>query len=84
MAHAISNREFAHEAAAERLIVKLILNPTLVGPEREAEKARLIDKFHRELNDFSKVDAVALIVHIFGSQRRIQISKPTVGTKIIL
>ena len=46
MAHAIANCEFAHEAAAERLIVKLILNPTLVGPEQEAEKARLIDKFH--------------------------------------
>ena len=52
MAHAIANREYAHEAAAERLIVKLILNPTLVGSEREVEKARLIDKFHRELNDF--------------------------------
>ena len=46
MAHAIANCEFAHELAAEKLIVKLILNPTLVGPEQEAEKARLIDKFH--------------------------------------
>lgn len=53
MAHALKHKKFEHEEAAERLIVKLLLNPNLVGNARENEKARLIDKFHEELADFT-------------------------------
>ena len=53
MSHAIKHKKFAHEEAAERLIVKLLLNPILVGNMRENEKARLIDKFHEEFGDFT-------------------------------
>ena len=53
MSHAIKNKKFAHEQAAERLIVKLLLNPSLTGKSREIEKARLIDKFHQEFDDFT-------------------------------
>jgi hypothetical protein len=34
MSHAIDNKSIKHDQAAERLITKLILNPTLVGSER--------------------------------------------------
>ena len=53
MSHAIKNKKFAHEQAAERLIVKLLLRPSLNGNAREIEKARLIDKFHQEFGDFT-------------------------------
>jgi len=43
MAHAIKHKKFAHEEAAERLIVKLLLSPSFNGNAREIEKARLID-----------------------------------------
>ena len=53
MSHAIKNKKFACKQAAERLIVKLLLNPSLTGNSREIEKARLIDKFHQEFGDFT-------------------------------
>mgnify|MGYP006201000185 CR=1 FL=1 len=53
MSHAIKNKKFSHEQAAERLIMKLLLNPSLTGNPQEIEKARLIDKFHQEFGDFT-------------------------------
>jgi hypothetical protein len=53
MSHAIKNKKFAHEQAAERLIVKLHLSPSLNGNAQEIEKARLIDKYHQEFGDFT-------------------------------
>ena len=53
MSHAIKNKKFAHEQAAERLIVKLLLRPSLNGNAWEIEKARLIDKFHQEFGNFT-------------------------------
>jgi len=48
MSHAIDNMTIKHDLAAERLITKLILNPTLVGSERNNERAKLIDTFMEE------------------------------------
>jgi hypothetical protein len=53
MSHAIKNKKFAHEQAAERLIMKLLLNPSLIDNAWEIEKARLIDNFHQEFGDFT-------------------------------
>jgi hypothetical protein len=53
VSHATKNKKFAHKQAAERLIMKLLLNPSLIGNAREIEKARLIDKFHQEFGDFT-------------------------------
>ena len=78
MCHAIRNKKFAHEQAAERLIVKLLLSPSLNGNAREIEKARLIDKFHQEFGESN------LTNHIFGLQQLILVNRPTVGIKSIL
>jgi hypothetical protein len=53
MAHVIDNKTIEHYQAAERLITKLILNPTLVGTERNNERAKLIDTFMEEYGDFT-------------------------------
>jgi hypothetical protein len=53
MSHAIDNKTIEHDQAAERLITKLILNPTLVGNERNNERAKLIDTFMEEYGDFT-------------------------------
>ena len=53
MAHAIDNKSIEHDQAAKWLITKLILNPTLVGTERNNERAKLIDTFMEEYGDFS-------------------------------
>jgi len=53
MAHAVLNKTINHDEAAERLITKLILNPTLVGTERNNERAKLIDTFMDEYGDFT-------------------------------
>ena len=53
MSHAIDNKSIKHDQAAERLITKLILNPTLVGTERNNERAKLIDTFMEEYGDFT-------------------------------
>jgi hypothetical protein len=55
MAHAIANKTIEHDKAAERLITKLILNPTLVGTERNNEMAKLIDTFTEEHSDFNNM-----------------------------
>ena len=47
----VSNIHF-HDAVTN-LIVKLLLNPLLVGTKREEEKARLIDVFWKEHSDFA-------------------------------
>ncbi len=54
MSHAIDNKTIEHDQAAERLITKLILNPTLVGSERNNERAKLIDTFMEEYGDTNK------------------------------
>ncbi len=51
MAHSIEHKSIAHDQAAERLITKLILNPSLVGNERSIERAKLIDTFMEEYSD---------------------------------
>ena len=53
MSHAIDNMTIKHDLAAKRLITKLILNPTLVGSERNNERAKLIDTFMEEYGDFT-------------------------------
>ena len=53
MAHSIEHKSIAHDQAAERLITKLILNPSLVGNERSIERAKLIDTFMEEYGDFT-------------------------------
>ena len=53
MSHAIKNKKFAHEQAAERLIVKLLLRPSLNGNAQEIERATLIDKFQQEFCNFT-------------------------------
>jgi len=53
MSHAIDNKSIMHDQAAERLITKLILNPTLVGSKRDNERAKLIDTFMEEYGDFT-------------------------------
>jgi hypothetical protein len=53
MAHAIENKMIEHDQAAEWLITKLILNPTLVGTERSNKWAKLIDTFMEEYGEFT-------------------------------
>ena len=53
MSHVIDNKSIKHDQAAERLITKLILNPNLVGSERNNERAKLIDTFMEEYGDFT-------------------------------
>ncbi len=53
MAIAIENKTIKHDQASKRLITKLNLNPTLVGTERNNEKAKLIDSFMEEYGDFT-------------------------------
>jgi len=52
MADAAHNKTQVHDDAAEALIVKLILDPSLVGPAKNEAKAELIDTFLKEYNDF--------------------------------
>ena len=53
MAHSIEHKSIKHDEAAERLITKLILNPSLVGTPRNIERAKLIDTFMEEYGDFT-------------------------------
>ncbi len=53
MAHAVEHKTINHDQAAERLITKLILNPTLVGTERNNVRVNLIDTFIEEYGDFT-------------------------------
>ena len=53
MENAITNKLEVHDEAAERLITKLILDPTLVGNERTIQRAKLIDTFMEEFGDFT-------------------------------
>ena len=53
MAHAVEHKTINHDKAAKRLITKLIQNPTLVGTERNNERANLIDTFMEEYGDFT-------------------------------
>ncbi len=45
MAHAIDNKTIKHDQAANRLITKHILNPTLARTVGSNEKTKLIDTF---------------------------------------
>ena len=53
MVHAVGNKTIKHDQAAKSLITKLILNPTLVGTERNNERAKLINTFMEEYSDFT-------------------------------
>jgi hypothetical protein len=48
MAHAVEHKTINHDQAAKRFITKLILNPTLVGTERNNERTNLIITFMEE------------------------------------
>ena len=52
MAHAAHNKTQVHDDAAEALIVKLILDPSLVSTTKSEARAELIDVFLKEYNDF--------------------------------
>ncbi|KAL3771803.1 hypothetical protein ACHAW5_005358 [Stephanodiscus triporus] len=53
MNHCLVNKTLNHVDAAERLVPKLLLNPGLVGMDKEREKAQLINTFHNVYQDFS-------------------------------
>ena len=53
MEHVIDKKTLAHDEAAERLITKLLLDPSLVGSARTQERANLIDYFMEEYGDFA-------------------------------
>jgi hypothetical protein len=53
MEHVINNKTLAHDEAAERLITKLLLDPSLAGNARTQERANLIDYFMEEYGDFT-------------------------------
>ena len=53
MEQVIGNKTLAHDEAAERLITKLLLDPSLVGNARTQERAKLIDYFMEEYGDFT-------------------------------
>lgn len=67
MQHCLVNKSLKHVEAAENLITKLLLNPALVGMDREREKARLINTFHSEYRDFSCRMGHFARVHIWVS-----------------
>ena len=51
--HAIDNKSIEHDQAVKWFSTKIILNPTLVGSERNNERAKLIDTFMEEYGDFT-------------------------------
>ncbi len=54
MANATGNKTEEHDEAAEQLITKLLLNPTMVGNGKSVKRARLlIDMFVEEYTDFT-------------------------------
>ena len=53
MAHASDNKTLDHDGVAERLITKLLLDPSLVGNDWTIQRARLIDAFMEEYGDFT-------------------------------
>ena len=52
MDDAMRSKSYEDEEAAERLIVKLIVDPNLVGTAKDQEKSRLISLFWKELEQF--------------------------------
>ena len=53
MEDAITNKSLEHNEAAEQLITKLLLDPGLVGNDRNIERAKLIDTFLEEYGNFT-------------------------------
>lgn len=53
MKHALDHRTQQHDDAITTLIAKLILDPLLVGEEKEQKKAELIHMFWGEYSDFT-------------------------------
>ena len=53
MAHASDNKTLLHDGAAERLITKLQVDPSLVGHNWTIQRAKLIDTFMEEYGDFT-------------------------------
>jgi hypothetical protein len=53
MEHVVDNKTLAHDEAAERLITKFLLDPSLVGNTRTQKRANLIDYFMEEYGDFT-------------------------------
>jgi hypothetical protein len=53
MAHAIDNKTYEHDEAAEWLITKLLVDPSLVGHAWTVERAWLIDTFMEEYGNFT-------------------------------
>ena len=53
MVHAIDNKTIEYDQEAKHLITKLILNPALVGTERNNSRVKLINTFMEEYGDFT-------------------------------
>ncbi len=53
MANASDNKTLDHDGAAERLITKLLFDPSLVGNDWTIQRAKLIDTFMEEYRDFT-------------------------------
>jgi len=53
MAHASDNKTLRHDGAVERLITKLLVDPSLVGNDWTIQRAKLIDTFYEEYGDFT-------------------------------
>jgi hypothetical protein len=78
MSHAIDNKSIKHDQSAERLITKLILNPTLVRSERNNERVKLIDTFMEEYGDVP-TSVECLLVSIFRLWPSMNMQRPTNG-----
>jgi len=53
MAHASDNKTLVHDGAPERIITKLLVDPSLVGHAWTIQRAELIDTFMEEYVDFT-------------------------------
>jgi len=53
MEHVINNQTLAYDEAAEQLITKLLLDPSLIGNARTQERAKLVDYFMEEYGDYT-------------------------------
>lgn len=52
MQHCLVNKTLLHVKVAENC-VKALLNPVFVDMEKEQEKVRIINMFHKEYHDFT-------------------------------
>jgi hypothetical protein len=82
MADAISHKLPAHDEAADRLIIKLILDQNLVGEERTFARAQLIDTFLTMGISLTREICLPEITH--GLWPRIRKLWPIVGIRVFI